>query len=191
MTAAELIHSLQKNEPNTRKLAFDKYYSKLGGIAARYSKSQAQAEEVLNAGFHNILNKIQNSRRNANINLDEFMEKEFIKECIAFIKNIRSEYYVSSTVYASGEAISKNYNLFETIESIDYNSIDNELLIKSLQQLVPSQRLIFNLHVIDGLELLEAAQLLESSEGTVKSNLEKARYNLQKHIEKSLKTIKA
>lgn len=57
--------------------------------------------------------------------------------------------------------------------------------------MVPSQRLIFNLHVIDGFGLSEASALLESSEETVKSNLEKARFNFQKNIEKSFKNIKA
>jgi RNA polymerase sigma-70 factor (ECF subfamily) len=57
--------------------------------------------------------------------------------------------------------------------------------------MVPSQRLIFNLHVIDGYSLTDAAALIESSEATVKSNLEKARYNFQKNLEKSIKQIKA
>jgi RNA polymerase sigma-70 factor, ECF subfamily len=192
MTAAELIFAIQKNDQSAKKQLFDMYAGRLSAIAARYTKSQAQADEALNTGFHNILNRLQQNRTVHNINLDELIEKEFIRECISFIRSIRSEYYVSSTVYAPGEtATSKNYNLFENTEVINYSSIDKDILIKALQQLVPSQRLIFNLHVVDGYSLQEAALMLESSEGTVKSNLEKARYNLQKNIEKSLKTIKA
>jgi DNA-directed RNA polymerase specialized sigma24 family protein len=52
---------------------------------------------------------------------------------------------------------------------------------------VPSQRLVFNLHVIDNYSLSEASELLDTSEQSVKSNLEKARFNLQKTIEKNLK----
>jgi RNA polymerase sigma-70 factor (ECF subfamily) len=54
---------------------------------------------------------------------------------------------------------------------------------------VPSQRLIFNLHVIDGFSIQESAFILETSEETIKSNLEKARFNLQKNIERKLKGI--
>jgi len=96
---------------------------------------------------------------------------------------------VASTVYANTPS-AKNYNLFEDVSIIDYNNINNDLLIKSIQQLVPSQRLIFNLHIIDGFNLQESAELLEANEHTVKSNLEKARYNLQKGIEKNLKEMK-
>ena len=84
----------------------------------------------------------------------------------------------------------KKYDLFDTAEIIDYRQIDNEVLIRGIQQLVPSQRLIFNLHVIEGYSLAEAAAMLESSEGTLKSNLEKARFNLQKNIDKCLKAEK-
>jgi RNA polymerase sigma-70 factor (ECF subfamily) len=88
-------------------------------------------------------------------------------------------------VYAS-ETASKNYDLFTHSEILDINDIDREILLGAIQQLVPAQRLIFNLHVIDGYSLEEAATLLESSEPTVKSNLEKARFNLQKNIKNSL-----
>lgn len=191
MSSADLIAALQKNDKAAKKLAFETYFGRLAAIAHRYAKNQAQAEELLNLGFNNCFQKLQNHRHPYPADLDRFFEKEFILECIAHIKSIRSEYYVSSTVYAPGESASKNYNLFENHEIIDFNQVDKDVLVKALQQMVPSQRLIFNLHVIDGFTLQEAAVILESSDPTVKSNLEKARFNFQKNIEKSLKNIKA
>jgi RNA polymerase sigma-70 factor (ECF subfamily) len=79
--------------------------------------------------------------------------------------------------------------LFENNDLIDFNKTDIETIIKALQILVPSQRLIFNLHVIDGFSIQESAFILETSEETIKSNLEKARFNLQKNIERKLKGI--
>ena len=189
MPISDLISGLNKNDKSVKKELFDKYYSKLYAVVIRYGKNQAQATEIFNTGFNNCLQKLQHQKNNQQLNLDVFFEKEIIKECIAFIKNIRSEYYVASTVYATNKD-NKNYDLFETNELIDFYTIDNEILIKALQQLVPSQRLIFNLQIIDGYTQQDAAQLLEASEQTVKSNLEKARFNLQKNIEKCLKESK-
>jgi RNA polymerase sigma-70 factor (ECF subfamily) len=189
MSSAELIALIQSNSKTASKAAFDKYYSRLSSIASRYAKNQTQADDLFHHAFHACLNKLRWLKQPP-LDLDEFVEKEFINEAISFIKSVRSEYYVSSTIYAPGENSNKNYDLFDTAEIIDYKQIDNEILIKSLQQLVPSQRLIFNLHVIDGFALTEAAAMLEASEGTVKSNLEKARFNLQKNIEKTLKSSK-
>ena len=190
MSSEELLALIHKRDSNARKLVFERYYGKLSAIALRYCKSPEQAEEVFNLAFNNCINKLTHNRQAKTVNLEEFLEKEFILECVSFIKTIRSEYYVSSTVHATDIA-PKNYNLFENNEWIDFNHVDMEVLIKSLQQLVPSQRLVFNLHVVDNLNLKESASILESSEETVKSNLEKARYNLQKNIEKNLKSIKA
>ena len=190
MSSIELIMLLQRGDQAAKRQLFDLYYGKLAAISRRYAKDSVQAEEILNIGLSVCLHKLEHQRHLEDLNLDTFMEMEFITECIAFIKNIRSEYYVSSTVNAARETSVKNYNLFESHDLVDFHHIDNEVLINSLQQMVPSQRLIFNLHVVDGFSLHEASAMLESSEETVKSNLEKARFNLQKNIESSVKNIK-
>jgi RNA polymerase sigma-70 factor (ECF subfamily) len=189
MSIADIITGLHKHDRSVKKHLFDTYYGKLFAIVIRYAKNQIQANEVFNVGFNNCLQKLQHQKHNQQLVLDTFLEKEIIKECIAFIKNIRSEYYVASTVYATNKD-NKNYDLFEANELIDYSTIDSQILISALQKLVPSQRLIFNLHIIDGYSQDESALLLEASEQTVKSNLEKARFNLQKNIEKCLKETK-
>ncbi len=189
MITSELITLLQKKDAAAKKQVFETYYGRLAAITRRYCKSQEQADEAMSVAFHNSLQKLINQRQNKTLDLATFLEREFIQECVVFIKNIRSEYYVSSTVHATEQA-NKTYNLFENHEWIDFNHVDTAVLIKSLQQMVPSQRLVFNLHVIDGISLKEAAIILESSEETVKSNLEKARFNLQKNIENNLKSIK-
>jgi RNA polymerase sigma-70 factor (ECF subfamily) len=187
-TSPDLAALLQKNDATAGKQLFEAFYGMLAGIAQRYAKSQPQAEEMLHLGFHNCLDLIRRERQPV-ADLEKFMEKAFSAECVAFIKSIRSEYYVASTVFAS-DAATQNYDLFANNEIIDFKRVDNDILIKALQQLVPSQRLVFNLHVIEGYSLEEASVLLESSSQTVKSNLEKARFNLQKNIEKSLKNVK-
>jgi RNA polymerase sigma-70 factor (ECF subfamily) len=186
----DLLTLLHRKDPEARKQAFHDHYGRLAAISQRYCKNHEQALEALLSGFTNCLSALSQHRHPKITNLTAFLEKEFIQQCILFVKSIRNEYYVSSTVHAS-ETAPRNYNLFENNELIDFNNVDTQVLISSLQQLVPSQRLIFNLHVIDGFSLAEASALLESSEATVKSNLEKARYNLQKNIEKNLRTVKA
>ena len=185
----ELVSLIQKNDKHANRQVFESYYGKLAAIALRYCKSQLQADEAFNTALNNCLNKLQHHRPEQLTNLDIYLEKEFIAECVHFIRAIRSEYYVASTVYAS-ETPARSYDLFANNELIDFKKIDSAVLIKALQQLVPSQRLIFNLHVIDGYSLDDAAVLLESSEATAKSNLEKARFNLQKNVEKCLNSVK-
>ncbi|MDP3555947.1 MAG: sigma factor-like helix-turn-helix DNA-binding protein [Bacteroidota bacterium] len=189
MSHKELNDLILKNDKIAIRSVFEKHYGKMAAIASRYCKNQTRASEAVNFGFNNYITKLQKNRNIQAINIDEEFEKEFIKSCAAFVKSFSSEYYVASTVYASGSS-SKNFDLFESNEFIDFNLIDNDVLIKSLQQLVPSQRLVINLHVIDGNTLEETANIIEASLQTVKSSLEKARYNLQKNVEKCYKTMK-
>lgn len=187
MASPELIALIQKNDKAALKQAFELYYGRLAAIANRYAKNQSQAAELFNTAFNNCLHKLQQNRHSKTTDLDAFMEREFVLECVDFIKSKRSEYYVASTVYAIEPGAAKNYDLFESTELIDFNQVDPAVLVQSLQQLVPSQRLVFNLHVIEGYSIAETGTILETNEETIKSNFEKARYHLQKNIEHSLK----
>jgi RNA polymerase sigma-70 factor (ECF subfamily) len=55
-------------------------------------------------------------------------------------------------------------------------------LMKMVQKLSPVYRLVFNLHVLEGMKHKEIALLLGITEGTSKSNLADARRALQKLI---------
>ncbi|MEI6019772.1 MAG: sigma-70 family RNA polymerase sigma factor [Bacteroidota bacterium] len=187
MTAsADLIQLINKKDPKALKQLFDEAYPKFSAIAMRYAKNAAQAEQLLHQGLMHCFTSAQHHRHLRAVDFDAYLESEFILSCIQSIKDIRNEYYVSSTVHAT-ENQTGVYNLFDNQEWTDLNQVSTDVLILSLQQLVPSQRLVFNLHVVDGKSLNDAANFLESSIETVKSNLEKARYHLQKNIEKNLK----
>jgi len=185
MTSEELIALIHENDSSAKRHLFEQFYGKFAPIANRYAKNLEQAKDILNAGLSSCLVSMQKNSQLKSTDLETFLEKEFIMACVAFVKNIRQEYYVATTVYA--DTPDKNYNLFENNELIDFNRVETEIFIKAIQQLVPSQRLIFNLHAFDGHSLQEVSAILEASGEAVKSNLEKARYNLQKNIKQSLK----
>jgi RNA polymerase sigma-70 factor (ECF subfamily) len=182
----DILQLLHKKDSKALKMLFDRFYPSLTGIALRYAKNTEQSSLLLHKGLLHCYLACQQNKQLKTHDLQAFVQTEFIVSCIRTIKDIRNEYYVSSTVYAT-ENQPGVYNLFDSQEWTDLNQVSTEVLLLSLQQLVPSQRLVFNLHVIDGKSLNDAANYLESSIETVKSNLEKARYHLQKNIEKNLK----
>ncbi len=188
MTDADLISALVKNDKAAKKLFFNRFYPSLSSLAQRYAKNLVQSRELLNHCLAKTLQHVTKHRTESLHDLDSFVKLQFIKEAIAFLKQQRNEYYVASTVRVT-ESESKNYDLFKDNQIIDFNNLDVDYLLKGLRGLVPSQRLVFNLHVIDGYALHDVSELLETSEQTVKSNLEKSRYNLQKNLEAFLKAL--
>jgi len=189
VTDSELITAISKNDVSAKKQFYESYYPVLSGISIRYAKNKAQSNELLQSGMAHLLSNISNFKSNTNLILSDWVRNEFIKFCVEFIRNIRSEYYVASTVRVT-DTPAKNYDLFVDTVLTDFKNVEYDVLIESLHQLVPSQRLIYNLHVVEEYDLRKAADILEASEQTVKANLEKARYNLQKNIDKNFKSQK-
>lgn len=186
MSELELISACIKNDKIAKQQFFEKYYSTIGSIALRYSKNKSQAEPGIFAGFQVIFSQLPVFKAQQKLTLDEFVKKQFIPEMVSYIKSIRNEYYVASTIKAV-ETIDHSYDLFLDNKYIDVRNANQEVLLKSIQELVPSQRLVFNLNIIDGYTLMEMSELLDTNEQTIKANLEKARFNLQKTIENNLK----
>jgi RNA polymerase sigma factor (sigma-70 family) len=186
MSETELISGCIKNDKTAKKQFFDAFCGKLGYIALRYSKNEEQSEELLVNSFNHLFSNLQNFKSKQEGGLDGFVKNQFIRYAVQYIKSIRNEYYVASTVKAI-ENRDRTYDLFLDNKYVDVKNINEKLLLKSIQALVPSHRLLFNLHVIDNYTLAETSEMLDTSEQSIKSNLEKARYNLQKLIETNLK----
>ena len=186
MSELDLISACIKNDQTAKQQFFEKYYGSLAYTALRYSKNKHQAEPAILSGFSHIFAQLPHFKSQQKLSLDEFVTSQFITHIVAYIKSIRNEYYVASTIRAV-ETKSNSYDLFLDSKYIDVRNINQDILLKSIQELVPSQRVVFNLNVIDGYTLLEMSELLETSEQTIKANLEKARFNLQKVIEQNLK----
>jgi RNA polymerase sigma-70 factor (ECF subfamily) len=189
MSETELISACLKNDQTAQKQFFDTFYPRLAYISLRYSKNKSQSAQIVLNGFTHIFENLQNFRTQKKYNLEEYVKHEFISFTVKHIKGIRNEYYVASTVRAV-ENKETSYDLFFDNQLIDFKNLSEDVLLRSIQQLVPSQRLVFNLHVVDSYTLEHISELLETSIQTLKSNLEKARFNLQKSIEKNLKTEK-
>lgn len=188
MPDLELISACIKNDKIAKKHFYEAFYTQLAVTALRYSKNKEQSLEMVQNGFAFLFQNL-NKYKPGNQSVESWVMEEFINFCVQFIRNIRSEYYVASTVRVT-DTPAKTYDLFIDSTLTDFKNVEFDVLIKSLNQLVPSQRLIFNLHVVEGYDLRKSAEILEASEQTVKANLEKARFNLQKNIDKNNKSLK-
>jgi RNA polymerase sigma-70 factor, ECF subfamily len=190
MTESELISACLRNDKSAQKQIFEQNYGALAATAMRYSKSKVQADDMINKGFLHLFSHLSSYNSQHGQTLQDWLKREFVLFAVNYIRNIRSEYYVASTIRVTDHPKEASYDLFADNDRIDYSHTDFTTLVNSLQKLVPSQRVAFNLHVIDGYTIHEVSEMLETSEQTIKSNLEKGRYNLQKNIEKTIKSAK-
>jgi len=186
----ELILACIRNDKIAKESFFRIFFGKFTAIALRYCKNKEQATEVTKKGFAHLFALLAKQKTGSVQINEDWIREQFILFTVDHLRNIRSEYYVASTVRVTDPVGNKSFDLFLDNELTDFKSINFDLLVSSLQQLVPSQRLVFNLHIVEGYDLVKIAGVLEASEQTVKSNLEKARFNLQKNIDKNSKQLR-
>jgi RNA polymerase sigma factor (sigma-70 family) len=144
-------------------------------ICDRYASKQEDAVEILNDGFLKI-----------------FREIHHYKPAYADVVSSFKGWLRKIMVYTAIDHFRKNHKhqLVTQLDTIVYqvqgfseDAIDKlsyEEIIRAVQELSPGYRTVFNLFVIEGMSHEEVASQLGVSVGTSKSNLSKARKQLQK-----------
>ena len=144
-------------------------------ICDRYTNNQEDAVEILNDGFLKIFREIHHYKpayADVVSSFKGWLRKIMVYTAIDhFRKNHKHQMVtdLDNVVYQVA-AMSE-----DAVEKITYEEI-----IRSIQDLSPAYRTVFNLFIIEGLSHEEIANKLEISVGTSKSNLSKARRQLQK-----------
>lgn len=149
----------------------------------RYCNSKDDAMEVVNDGFMKVyreLPRFEPRYDNYEASLKGWMKSIMVNTAIDHFRKNNKNYLVS-------EMDDSHFEMEHTGET----AID-KMTFKEIMELVnrlsPVYRTIFNLFVLDGFKHEEIASQLNISVGTSKSNLSKAKANIQKMLRES--TIK-
>lgn len=166
---------LQHNSKYQEEL-FKLYFGKMLGVSMRYTKDKDTANEIVQTSFIKVFEKLKLFDDNGNF--ENWIKRIVINTAIDFIRKSKKDHYVND--------LNEDYTLssvddivFEE-EELELSQIKNELIINAIQQLSPAYQTVFNLYVIEDYTHKEIAEMLNISEGTSKSNLSKAKVNLQK-----------
>jgi len=175
----KILSGCRTNCRTAQKELYTNYYGYAMSIALRYSSSHDNAVEMINDAFLKIFTQVKNfTTRYDNIlaSFTAWLRKVVIYSCIDHLRkynknplsaSIEIEHSVPSSACENAEDI------------LQYKEI-----IKCVQQLSPAYRAVFNLYVIEGFSHAEIAQKLNISDGASKSNLHKAKQNLQHLLKK-------
>jgi len=157
--------------------AFRNIYQHYKGIffivCLRYANSREEAEDFLQESFVLIYNKLRQFDASKGL-FESWARRIVINVCLGHIRKNKSY-----TLHVSG---------VDQIDTPDQEKILSGLGLNELFELITmlpfGYRTIFNMYVIDGFTHKEIAERLAISEGTSKSQLSKARAQLQEFIAK-------
>ncbi|GAB4200163.1 MAG: hypothetical protein Fur0023_03190 [Bacteroidia bacterium] len=150
---------------------------KCTGIAKRYCKTDEQASELSKKCFLFTLNKILAQKE------DDFDDSVFLKQYITcLVQTILTQR--TGTLIADTTIVSvfrnSPQNLFSNSDY--YKTLSAEEIISHIRKLNLIQQITFNLIVLDNFSISEAADILQHNELSIKSLIEKAKYNLYTSI---------
>ncbi len=177
MNETDIIKGCLRNDRASQKVLYENFYSKMLGICLRYSKSNDEAKDILHEGFMKVFENLKNFK--ANGSFEGWIRRIMVNTAIDHLRKNKQNYLIVSTVYANEKATS----VAEEMEDNELElRIDKEVILRAVQELTPAYRTVFNLYVIEEHTHKEIAALLDISEGTSKSNLSKAKFNLRKNL---------
>lgn len=178
LSAEELTYHIEAcalNNRGSQKILYGSFYGYAMAICDRYANKQEDAVEILNDGFLKI-----------------FREIHHYSPAYADVVSSFKGWLRKIMVYTAIDHFRKNHkhrmvtqldNLVYQVENVSEDAIDHlsyEEIIRAIQDLSPGYRTVFNLFIIEGLSHEEISYKLGISIGTSKSNLSKARKQLQK-----------
>ena len=137
------------------------------------------AQEVLQEGFIKVFDKI--GIFDFKGSLEGWVRRVIANTAIDAIRKAKRNPFLSDKdVHFKQDAVD------EMIDKEDWEltELKAEATVEAIQQLSPAYRTVFNLYVIENYSHKEIAELLGINEGTSKSNLAKAKMNLQKLLKK-------
>ncbi|HKL18114.1 MAG TPA: RNA polymerase sigma factor [Halalkalibaculum sp.] len=163
-----------KRRRKSQKKLYKMFYAYGMSITLRYAESRDEAAEILNDAFMKVFTNIKDF--NSDKPFKPWLRRIIINTAINhYHKN--KQYREMDSVDIAEESLGKSEKI---IPGISYEEI-----IEMVQQLSPAYRTVFNLFVIEGFKHREIAEMLDIAVGTSKSNLAKAKKNLQAILEKN------
>jgi RNA polymerase sigma-70 factor (ECF subfamily) len=148
-------------------------------VCLRYIKDRDSAQEVLQDGFIKVFDKLDLFDFRGSI--EGWMRRIFSNTAIDAIRRAKRNPFLSEN---DNDFKDPGVNQMEEKEDLVTLQLSYQLAMDSVNQLSPAYRTVFNLYVFEEYSHKEIAEILGISEGTSKSNLAKARMNLQKMLVK-------
>lgn len=178
LSAEELILHIRGcslNDRNSQKKIFSSFYGYAMSVCSRYTRKQEDAAEILNDGFLKVFKEIHRFAPAYTDVASSF--KGWLRKIMIYtaIDHNRKFYKYEMVTSLSGTIIDTPDMDETALDKISYDEI-----IKAIRELSPAYRTILNLYIIEGFSHNEIAEKLGIAVGTSKSNLSKAKAQLQK-----------
>ena len=169
----QLIKECLRGNSVAQKQLYDAFAETMLGICFRYTKSLADADDVLQEGFIKVFRNLHSYRNEGE--LGGWIRMIMVNTALNYLKKKKEYQYDMSFLSEPLHPVSN-----ENPEII----LRSKQLAELIRQLPTGYQTIFNLHAVEGFTHVEIGKMLGISEGTSRSQYMRARNLLITWIEK-------
>jgi RNA polymerase sigma factor (sigma-70 family) len=162
----ELIEGCHKGDRSFHEALYERYCRKMLVVCLRYSKTTAEAEDILQEGFVKVFQGLKNFRQESK--LETWMTRIMVNTAL---NSQRKKLYLYPMVDVE--------NIDVPEEEVSISGIHLMQLLEMMQSLPQGCQVVFNLFAIEGYNHKEIGEMLGISEGTSKSQYARARSLMQ------------
>ncbi len=174
-----LIKECLKNNRASQKQLYNQFAEVMLGVCFRYTKSKADAEDVLQEGFIRVFKNLHQYKNEGE--LGGWIRRVMVTTALNYLK--RNAKYQHDLAFDKLEM----HPVSDENPEIKLNTKELAALI---QQLPTGYQTIFNLHAVEGYSHVEIGALLGITDGTSRSQYARARALLVTWIKKNHSDIK-
>ena len=175
----QLIRGCALNRRESQKKLYNSFYSYGMAICDRYTRHKEDSIEIFNDSFLKIFKEIHRYKPSYADEMNSF--KGWIRKIMIYTA---IDHNRKNSKHDFNTELDKSIIYLPTNEEDAYDMISYDEIISAIRELSPAYRTVINLFVIDGFSHEEISAQLGIAVGTSKSNLSKARVQLQKILKK-------
>ncbi len=154
---------------------YRRFAAKMLAVCYRYCHDRAEAEDLLQEGFIKVFEQLKKFRHEGSF--EGWIRRIMV---LTALEKYRKDTRERESSYGR---VADLDGAMQPVSADDiYSQLSFDELVALIRNLTPAYRMVFNLHVFEGMKHEEIAQQLGISVGTSKSNLSDARRTLQKQI---------
>lgn len=167
-----------EQNPRAQHLLYEHFKSKMFGVCLRYASGVQDAEDYLHDGFMMVFKDIHQFRGQGS--LEGWIRRVIVHNTLKTIKKQRmTDLFPDSLAFDRSVEEDEDYSLYKD-ETV------TQMTLQLLQKMPVGFRTVINLYILEGFSHAEIAAELGISEGTSKSQLNRAKAHLRALLEKKL-----
>jgi RNA polymerase sigma-70 factor (ECF subfamily) len=174
MDNSRLVKECLRSIPAAQKQLYDLFAEQMLGVCYRYTKSIADAEDILQDGFVKVFKHLNTYKQEGE--LGAWIRRIMVTTALNYLKKHR-RYQVDLSF--------ENEAMHPITESNAEVNLSAKELAEIIRQQPTGYQAIFNLYAVEGYTHVEIGKMLGISEGTSRSQYSRARNLLIQWLEKN------